>query len=196
MSHCVEQMLSVGRAPWHSLGVKLDNPPTALEAIRLAGLDWQVTLEPLWTRGTLSHDGQMQQAPVFATVRTSDRRILGVVGPQYRPLQNTEAFAFFEPFLDTGQASIETAGSLSGGKRVWVLAKLNRAPLEIAPGDDVEKFLLLSNNHDGTLAIRVGFTPIRVVCQNTLSMAHRSDASQLIRVRHSQHVRENLAAVQ
>lgn len=195
--HCVEQMLSVRKAPWHGLGTVLDNPPTAAEAIRLAGLDWSVDLEPVFVCDRSEANGQLQTrpAPAFATVRHTDRAILGVVGPQYRPLQNGEAFRFFDPFLEAGQASIETAGSLSKGKRVWILAKLNRAPLEIAPGDDVEKYLLLSNSHDGTLAVRVGFTPIRVVCQNTLAMAHRADASKLIRVKHTSQVVQNLAAI-
>lgn len=189
MSHCIESMLYVGRAPWHGLGVPLDNPPTVAEAIRLAGLDWSVSMVPLY----LPDD---RPVPAFATIRTTDQAILGVVGPQYRPLQNAEAFDFFQPFLDAGQAGIETAGSLSAGKRVWVLAKLNRAPLEIAPGDEVQKFLLLSNSHDGTLAVRVGFTPIRVVCANTLAMVHNADASNLIRVKHSARVLENLDAIQ
>lgn len=189
MSHCVESMLFVGKAPWHGLGVQLDNPPTVEEAIRQAGMDWSVGMAPLYLADN-------RQAPAFATLRNTDQAILGVVGPQYRPLQNAEAFAFFQPFLDAGQASIDTAGSLSAGKRIWVLAKLNRAPLEIAPGDQVEKFLLLSNSHDGTLAVRIGFTPIRVVCANTLAMAHRSDASKLLRVKHSARVVENLAAIQ
>jgi hypothetical protein len=75
------------------------------------------------------------------------------------------------------------------------LAKLNRDPLVIAEGDMVEKFLLLSHGHDGSLAVRAGFTPIRVVCQNTLSMAHGSDASRLIRIKHTKDVLENLANV-
>lgn len=127
MAHLVENMLAVGKAPWHGLGTLLDNPPTVEAAISLAGLDWRVVLEPL----QLTSDGR--PAPAHATVRDTDRRILGVVGPQYRPLQNEEAFAWFQPFLDLGEASIESAGSLAHGKRVWVLAKLSQAPLEVAP---------------------------------------------------------------
>ncbi len=188
MAHLIENMMAVGRAPWHGLGTVLDNPPTVEEAIRLAGLDWKVDLRPVFLA-----DGR--PAPAYATVRASDERLLGVVGPQYRPLQNSDSFEFFQPFLDLGEASIHTAGSLAGGKRVWVLAKLNRAPLSIAAGDDVEKYLLLSNSHDGTLAVRVGFTPVRVVCANTLAMAHGSDASKLIRVRHTAGTLRSLAAI-
>ena len=90
---------------------------------------------------------------------------------------------------------MNTAGSLCEGSRIWVLAKLNRDPLVIAQGDDVEKFILLSHAHDGSLAVRVGFTPVRVLCANTLALAHRADASKLIRVRHSASVIENLANI-
>jgi phage/plasmid-like protein (TIGR03299 family) len=118
-----------------------------------------------------------------------------VVGPRFAPLQNRAAFEWFQPFLDGREAALHTAGSLRQGSRVWVLAKLNRDPLVIAPGDEVEKFILLSHGHDGSLAVRVGYTPIRVVCQNTLSMAHSSDASKLIRVKHTRDVHENLANI-
>src|SRR5204863_7206686 len=99
------------------------------------------------------------------------------------------------PFLDSKEAALHTAGSLREGSRVWVLAKLNRDPLVVAPGDEVEKFVLLSHGHDGSLAVRVGFSPIRVVCANTLALAHRADASKLIRVRHSKSLHENLANI-
>jgi hypothetical protein len=82
-------------------------------------------------------------------------------------LQNKDAFAWFQPFLDAREAALHTAGSLRQGSRIWVLAKLNRDPLVIAEGDEVEKFLLLSHGHDGSLAVRCGFTPVRVVCANT-----------------------------
>jgi len=130
-----------------------------------------------------------------AVRRTSDGRILGVVGPRYVPLQNEDAFAWFQPFLDAKEAALHTAGSLRQGSRVWVLAKLNRTPLEIAPGDEVEKYLLLSHGHDGSLAVRVGFTPVRVVCANTLAMAHGSDASKLIRLKHTKDIHQNLASI-
>src|SRR4029077_19321005 len=130
-----------------------------------------------------------------AVRRTSDSKVLGVVGPRYAPLQNMDAFAWFQPCLDTREAALHTAGSLRGGRRIWVLAKLNRDPLVIAEGDEIEKFVLLSHGHDGSLAVRAGFTPIRVVCQNTLSMAHGSDASKLIRVKHTKDVLQNLANI-
>jgi phage/plasmid-like protein (TIGR03299 family) len=189
MAHLVESMLFVGQVPWHGLGTRLEQPPSVVAGIQAAGLDWDVGLRPLATADT--HEG----VPAFATYRTTDATILGVVGPHYQPLQNRDAFTFFEPFLRAGEAQLHTAGSLAGGRRVWVLAKVNRRPLEVVPGDQVEKYVLLSNSHDGTLAVRVGFTPVRVVCNNTLAMAHGSDASRLLRVKHTKNVVDNLAAI-
>jgi phage/plasmid-like protein (TIGR03299 family) len=151
-------------------------------------LNWNVKTEPVFTAG-------MEAVEARVTRRDSDNKILGVVGKNYEPLQNTQAFDFFQPFLDSKLAAIETAGSLRGGKRVFVLAKINRDPSVIVAEDIVEKYVLLSNSHDGSTAVRVGFTPIRVVCQNTLAMAHGNESSALIRVRHTSKVRANVEAV-
>ncbi len=185
MAHEVEQMMYVGQAPWHSLGHKFQQAPSLEEALVAAGLNWKVTTEPVFS-------GAGEQVEAQLTRRSSDQSILGVVGPNYVPLQNTEAFEFFRPFLDEKEAAIETAGSLRMGKRVWILAKINRDPMAVKGNDIVDKYVLLSNSHDGTLAVRVGFTPIRVVCQNTLSGAINSKASKLIRVKHTKNVVQNL----
>ena len=197
MAHEIEMigdkasMAYFGETPWHNLGTPLttDDLYDWQSVCVKSGLDWEAELVPLLTADT--------QAKVEhqAVRRKTDGRILGVVGPKYHVLQNREAFQWFQPFLDAKEAALHTAGSLQEGSRVWVLAKLNRDPLIIAAGDVVEKFILLSHGHDGTLAVRVGFTPIRVVCANTLSLAHRADASKLIRVRHSASVVENLANI-
>src|SRR5262245_43579746 len=185
MAHLVENMLSVGKRTWHGLGTVLQAPPTVEEGLRLAGLDWEVRRERLFTAGG-------REAPAYAVVRSGDGRVLGAVGERYRPLQNREAFAFFQPFLDAGEATLETAGSLAGGSRVWALARLNRRPVAVVPGDEVSKYLLLSNSHDGSLAVRVGLTPVRVVCNNTLTAAHSSKDGQLIRLRHCSGLKRNL----
>lgn len=188
MAHEVESMFYTGETPWHGLGKHVKESPSIADAIVCAGLDWKVRCDDLFTKaGT--------QAPMRATVRESDGRILGVVGADYVPLQNSEAFAFFEPFVAAKEALLETAGSLRDGARVWVLARINRAPSVIVKGDEVEKFVLLSNGHDGTMAVRVGFTPIRVVCANTLAMAHGDKASKLLRVRHTKNVVQNIEAI-
>lgn len=191
MPHEVESMAYFGATPWHGLGTALADEDLYdwQSACKKAGLDWEAEKVPLVTADT--------QAKVdhFAVRRKSDNRILGSVGPRYTVLQNKDAFAWFQPFLEAKEAALECAGALREGSRVWVLAKMNRSPIEVAAGDLVEKHLLLSHAHDGSLAVRVGFTPIRVVCANTLSMAHGSDASRLIRVKHSRSVIDNLAAI-
>ena len=191
MAHEIETMAYFGETPWHGLGAELvgDDLHDWRKTCEKAGLAWGVELVPLVTNDTRSEVGHR------AVRRSTDGRVLGVVGPRYCPLQNQDAFGWFQPFLDAREASLHTAGSLRGGSRIWVLARLNRSPLVVAPGDEVEKFILLSHGHDGSLAVRVGFTPIRVVCQNTLSMAHGSDASKLIRLKHTKDVLENLANV-
>jgi phage/plasmid-like protein (TIGR03299 family) len=184
-------MTYFGQLPWHGLGTALEEadlydwPSASVKA----GLNWEAELVPLVTADN--------QAKVEhrAVRRKTDDRVLGVVGPRYAVLQNQDAFAWFEPFLEAKEAALHTAGSLRQGSRIWVLAKLNRDPLVIAQGDEVEKYLLLSHSHDGSLAVRVGFTPVRVVCANTLAMAHGADASKLLRVKHTRDVHDNLANI-
>ena len=184
------QMFYRGKAPWHNLGrfIEPNEALTTEDAIVAAGLDWNVSTRPLFLENGI-------QAPSNAVVRDDTETILGVVSQKYQPLQNKEAFKFFDPFIESGEAMFETAGSLREGKRIWVLAKINKDPLEIAKGDTVEKYILLSNGHDGLVSVRAGFTPIRVVCQNTLSMATNGDASQLIRLKHTKNLQENLDKV-
>jgi phage/plasmid-like protein (TIGR03299 family) len=196
-------MFFVGETPWHGLGTKLEGRPTSEEAIRAAGLDWKVGLRPLFAAMNVDENGNAASPANFkkvahrATYREDTGEILGVVGPSTTPLQNVDAFKFFDPFVAGGQAGYETAGALQGGRRVWILAALESDPLVIVPKSDdtVRQFLLLSNSHDGTLAIRVGFTPIRVVCANTLAMAHNDDASKLIKISHHAKANETLAKV-
>jgi phage/plasmid-like protein (TIGR03299 family) len=184
-------MAFYGATPWHGLGTPLtqDDLYDWQKASTKAGLDWEAELVPL-----LTADTQMKVDHV-AVRRMTDGRILGTVGPRYTVLQNRDAFKWFQPFLDAKEAAIHTAGSLQEGSRIWVLAKLNRSPLVIAPGDEVEKFILLSHSHDGSLAVRVGFTPVRCVCANTLALAHKKDASKLIRLKHTKDIHESLANI-
>ena len=180
MAHEVENMFAVGATPWHGLGEVLEDAPTISEAIGLSGLDWEVGVKDLFTP-----EGEDASHLCRVTYRKDTGRLLGSVGPRYVPLQNRDAFDWFQPFVDAGECEMHTAGSLSEGEKVWVLAKLNRDNSEIVRGDEVAKFILLSNSHNGTTAIRVGYTPIRVVCANTMAAAHTCSASKLLRVRHT-----------
>lgn len=192
MPHEVETMAYAGATPWHGLGTALADEDLYdwQKACTKAGLNWDVELVPLVTADT-----QAKVEGSRAVRRKSDSRVLGVVGPRYVPLQNADAFKWFTPWLEAKEASLHTAGALRQGSRVWVLAKINRSPMQIVPGDEVEKYLLLSHGHDGSLAVRCGLTSIRCVCSNTLALAHGSDASMLIRIKHSRSVLDNLAAV-
>lgn len=192
MAHLVESMMYVGKEPWHGLGRRIPEGKrvSIREAIVAAGLDWEVELRHLFTEDRRGERiGIVDQ---YAVCRQKDDTVLGVVGPDYTPLQNREVFACFQPFLDTGDVTLETAGSLKGGSMVWVLAKIRAGEMTISDADDIAHYILLSNAHDGSLAVRVGFTPIRVVCNNTLCLAHESQASKLLRARHTARLIENL----
>ncbi len=171
-------MMYTGEVPWHRLGQRLDNPPTASEAIIAAGLNYDVELVPLATADGLDVPCRK------AVIRYDRQEVLGVVGNSYVPVQNNQAFGFLDAVVGEGQLRYHTAGALGKGERIWMLAKLPDQ-IRVKNSDDlVDKFLLLSNAHDGTAALRVLFTPIRVVCQNTLSMALRQGEGQGISIRH------------
>lgn len=196
MAHLLESMMYVGKTPWHGLGVAIpdDKRVNIREAIVAANLDWQVELRRIYTE---NQEGQAKAGVLdhFAVCRTSDNAFFGIVGPDYVPLQNQDALKWFQPFLDAEEATIETAGSLKGGRQVWALAKIRAGNKDVGKEDPVAHYILLSNAHDGSVSVRVGFTPIRVVCNNTLSLAHDSKASQLLRVRHTSGLHENLELV-
>ena len=162
MSAEVETMFYLRKEPWHGLGTQVMEAPNSREALKLAGLDWKVVQEPLITGAGDMVDGYK------ANVRNTDNQVLGVVGDRYRIVQNEEAFAFTDDLLGYG-VRYETAGSLQGGKKVWMLAHM---PQEyIIAGEHISPYLLFSNSHDGSGAVKVAITPIRVVCNNTLNLA-------------------------
>ena len=111
MAHQVEKMVFAGATPWHGLGTQIDGETGFWDAFQQAGLDWQVDTKPLFTA-----DGE--QVSHRAAYRTSDDRILGIVGKRWTPLQNREAFEIFEPLVDSGEMAIHTAGSLRNGERI------------------------------------------------------------------------------
>ncbi len=194
----VESMMYVGKTPWHGIGVPLDNPPTAAEAIKAAGLNWKVEKRPLFTPKTANggRDDLREVEGYNAVVRKDKNRVLGVVGKNWQPLQNREAFRFFDPFIEAGSAEYHTAGSLKDGQYVWVLVRLDADPITVVKGDEVGKYLLLSNSHDGKAAINVRFTPIRVVCWNTLTMVESDDAGPFLRIYHKGNLKQTMQKVQ
>ena len=161
MAANVESMFYVRETPWHGLGTRVKEAPSSKDALIYAGLDWKVIQEPVYTESQELIEGYK------ANVRDSDRRVLGVVTDRYKVIQNEEAFAFTDALLGEG-VRYETAGSLQGGKKVWMLARM---PHEyIITGERISPYLLFSNTHDGSGAIKVALTPIRVVCNNTLNL--------------------------
>ena len=161
MAANVETMFSVREKPWHGLGTIVAEAPSSSEALRLAGLDWEVEQQAIFTKSGVVEGFK-------ANVRSTDKKALGVVSDRYKIIQNKDAFAFTDKLLGAG-VRYETAGSLQGGKKIWLLATL---PKEyIIAGERISPYLVFSNTHDGSGAVRVAITPIRVVCNNTLNLA-------------------------
>lgn len=162
MAANVETMFYTREKPWHGLGTRVEEASDSADALRLSGLDWQVIQKPIYT------DAKEKVEGYKANIRNTDRQVLGVVTDRYKVIQNKEAFAFTDELIGAG-VRYETAGSLLGGRKVWLLARLPRE--FIISGERISPFLIFSNTHDGSGAVRVAITPIRVVCNNTLNLA-------------------------
>lgn len=162
MAANVETMFYVRETPWHGLGTRVMEAPGSEDALELAGLNWKVRQEPIYTDNNLLILGYK------ANVRDLDNKVLGVVTDRYKVVQNDEAFAFTDGLLGEG-VRYETAGALLDGRKVWILARMPRE--FIINGEQISPYLVFSNTHDGSGAIKVAVTPIRVVCNNTLNLA-------------------------
>jgi phage/plasmid-like protein (TIGR03299 family) len=188
----VQTMAYYGEVPWHGLGKQVPKGLTAEQMIRAAGLDWDVELLPARGAREINRKGEFSRYEVVRVPRpntTENEVLLGVVSRRYQPLQNVEAFEFFDSIVGEGKAHFETAGALGEGERIWVMAKMPQA-MEIVRGDECFKYLLLSNTHSGDGSVIVKFTAMRVVCQNTLMLA-MEDGQKAYRVRHSKQMQWN-----
>ena len=183
MSHEVEiidgqaQMAYAGELPWHGLGTKVASDLAPSQIMQQAGLDWSVEKETMTTASGVEIEGKK------ALVRSSDSKVLDVVGDNWNPVQNSEAFEFFSEYCLAGDMEMHTAGSLKGGQMVWALAKIKES-FDILGGDQVDSYLLFSNPHKYGKAIDVRFTPIRVVCNNTLSMSLGQNVANSVSLNH------------
>ena len=168
-------MAYVGRRPWHGLGTFVEGQAmTAAQAIEAASLDWEVVSEPVYRGG----DGTSLKeiANKRAIVRKDTDEVFGVMSAGYTPVQNREAFDLIDAVVGSGDATFHTVGSLFGGRRVWMLCKL-QGDYKLDNGEKLESFILLDNSHDGTAALRMRLTAVRVVCSNTLGQATTSRAA-------------------
>ena len=190
---------SVQQKAWHGLGQIVDSYPTSREAMSFAGLDFEVVKKPLFIdSGSLRIDAKVSQGetptiPVpnyFATVRTDNGTPLGVVGDGYHIVQNRDAFSFFDAIVGGDGIFYETAGALGKGERIFITAKLP-GYIQVGCDDLIEKYLFLTNSHDGSGSITAAFTPVRIVCMNTLNAAMR-DMTNVIRIRHTSNAKDRL----
>ena len=180
-------MTFVGATPWHNLGKPVPPTVSAAEMISAANLDWTVSKRPApGGKKYLLLRSKMGPEPEDAA--------LGLVGSGYTPLQNRDAFKFFEPLIESKWAQFHTAGALGNGERVWVMVRLSD-DIVMAKDDVVQRFILLANSHDGKGAVTIRFTPIRVVCQNTLNYAMK-ESTGVLSVAHTWNIHANLAKKQ
>lgn len=164
MSHEVETMAYAGETPWHGLGNEVSNDLTPAQMMKKAGCNWTVDKRDMFIA-----DGQKILGKK-ALVRSSDNKVLDVVGDDWNPIQNEQAFEFFSEFVLAGDMEMHTAGSLKEGRNVWALAKVKES-FTILGSDRIDSYLLFSNPHQYGKAIDIRFTPIRVVCNNTLTLS-------------------------
>jgi phage/plasmid-like protein (TIGR03299 family) len=186
MSHEVETMAWAGNKPWHGLGVEVDDDLTPLEMQEAAQLDWTVSKRPSYTLDApvWSEDvGIIQAENTFHIVRDSDNRILSHCGRDYLPIQNEDVFKFFKRFTEAGHMTMETAGSLKDGGEIWGLAKISE-DFELAGDDLIKGYLLINQPHIVGKSMTVKLTPIRVVCNNTLTMALGQSGTASFRMPH------------
>jgi len=177
MAHEVETMAYAGELPWHGLGEAVSNDLTPVQMMQKAGVDWEVEQQPLVTASGVPIKDKV------ALVRTSDNSVLDVTGKDWKPVQNEEAFNFFFFFFAAGDMEMHTAGSLKEGRNVWALAKIKES-FDVFGDDTVESYLLFSNPHQYGKAVDIRFTPIRVVCSNTLTLSLGQDAARSVKVGH------------
>jgi phage/plasmid-like protein (TIGR03299 family) len=182
---------TAGEPAWHGLGINVANAVTARQAIILAHLDWTVEKRKLFAHW--GGDGASLEVPNwFATMRTDTNAVLGVVSDQYRVLQNVDAFTFMDEAISEGAAMWETAGALNDGRRVWMLARIPQS-VKAMKGDEVNPYALLCSSHDGSLAVHIKPTTVRVVCNNTLTLALSKWEAKSLVIRHTQSLKGKMA---
>ena len=179
MAHMIETMAYAGETPWHGLGTKVDGDLAPADMMKAAGLDWQVNKVPAYAKIA----GKQVNVGWSALVRSTDEKMLGVVPNDWNEVQNEEAFSFFKEWVDAGDMEMHTAGSLEDGKRIWALAK-TKEKFEVFGGDLIEDYFLLSSPHKYGQSFEARSTKIRVVCNNTLTVALKDESQVAVRLSH------------
>lgn len=185
MAHMIEfldgkaSMAYAGETPWHGLGTQVPADVTPDQMLKAAGLDWTVTPIPAFAE----IGGKQVDIGRSALVRDVDNKVLDVITNDWIPNQNEKAFELFNDFVAAGEMEMHTAGSLRDGQLVWALAKVKES-FELFNGDTVESYLLFTNPHKYGWSIDVRFTPIRVVCNNTLTLSLNTQSSKIVKVSH------------
>lgn len=180
---------------WHKEGVVVDTDGakgmTVKQTLRKSGLNWTVDLVPIYADALPNTNApQVEVEGRHGVQRSSDGKILGVVGDVWQPVQNSEGFALIEDFMQGDTAWIEAAGSLNGGSKVWILAHMAE-DVQIA-GEDIYRYVLFTNGHDGRTSVTAAMTDVRVECANLLAFA-LAGAKRQISVRHTVKATERLA---
>ena len=173
------QMAYAGDLPWHGLGTKVSNDLTPQQIMQKAGVDWKVRE----VESFVEFDGKRMATGQKSLIRETDGKILTNVGKDWHPCQNETAFEFFNEYVLAGDMEMHTAGSLKGGQYVWALAKVKES-FDLFGGDQVDSYMLFSNPHVYGKSIDVRFTPIRVVCNNTLTFALDTASQRAVKVGH------------
>lgn len=193
----LHSFFSVQQKAWHGLGKIVMDYPTSREAIQFAGLDYRVEKRPMFTCNFNSQQvnadviiPELEVPDYYATVRTDNSSVLGVVGKDYEIVQNADAFSFFDAIVGGDGMQYETAGALGKGERIFITAKLP-GYIKVGSGDMIEKYLFLTTSHDGYGSITAAFTPVRIVCANTLNAAMRNHTNA-IKIRHTANAKERL----
>lgn len=172
-------MAYVGKVPWHGLGKRVPADLSPEQMLKAANLDWVVEKRPMFFE-----DGKSKILTASrALVRSTDSKLLTIVSEQWKPVQNIEAFQFFDDFVRAGDMNMHTAGSLKNGKIVWAMAEIKDS-FTLFGGDKVEGYLLFSNPHEFGRSIDIRFTPVRVVCNNTLTFALNGNAKHSVKINH------------
>lgn len=180
MAHEIETIAYANETPWHGLGVRVNSDISTDEMLKASGLDWTVNQYPMQAIGP---DGPIDVPNKFALVRDKDNKVLTVSSENWRPVQNSQVFDFMRSYIESGGATMETAGSLRGGNIIWALANLDHE-FSVSKGDKVKGYLLITSAHLVGIATKVRTTNVRVVCANTLAMAERDAGNVNYRQNH------------